>query len=80
MTGKKIIFSFDEESYRNLLDLQSRLGAESIAETVRKSLAMMTVLGREASAGYSEIVLRNHAEKQEKTVTTPLVKPAGVGW
>lgn len=71
MTTKKILFSFDEDSYKNILELQAQLGAKSIAETLRRSLEMMSVLETQASEGYSEIVLRNNSDKKEKTIVAP---------
>lgn len=74
MKCKRIIFTFDRQSYRMLKELRDQGGFASLAAAVRESVAVSWLLQREASRGYGRIVARSDGGQDREVVRNPFLR------
>ncbi len=67
--AKRIIFSFDESSERQLIDLTEDGKFSSKARAVRESVALFRRLQEYHKQGYTELYVRNPGTQNELRVT-----------
>ncbi len=75
--GKRIVFTFDERSLLSLERVRHRLGAKSLAEAVRISLALADSLQKEAELGFVEVVTRSPKTGMERVMGGPALVHTG---
>ena len=68
---KRVVFSFDERSLASLEDLTQQGRFPSMAETVRESLQISRALQTQAEQGFTELIVRNPATKEERVIVVP---------
>ena len=71
--SKRVVFTFDPESYDALKKMTEEAGFKSMAETVREALRITRALQDQAAAGFKEVVLRNPITNRERTLVIPLL-------
>jgi Arc/MetJ-type ribon-helix-helix transcriptional regulator len=69
--SKRVLFTFDPQSYENLRRLTAQGPFASMAEAVRDSVQMSKVLRKQAEQGFTEVVVRNPATKEERVLVIP---------
>lgn len=69
--SKRILFTFDPRSHRNLRELTDAGGFPSASDAVRDSLRVARALQDQARQGFTEVVVRNPVTKQEKVMVLP---------
>lgn len=57
--NRRIIFTFDEVSYANLVTLGAAFHFNSMAETVRAALRLVNTFKNQFENGFTEIIVRN---------------------
>lgn len=71
--ARRIIFSFDESSERQLIDLTKEGGFSSKARAVREAVALFRRLQEYHQQGYTELYVRNPTTENKLCVHfTPL--------
>ena len=75
--SRRIVFTFDERSLESLERVQKRLGAKSLAEAVRISLALADSLQREAELGFVEVITRSPKTGLERVMGGPALVRSG---
>ncbi len=66
--SKRIVFTFDEQAYKDLQNLTADTKSKSLANTVRESLRLAKAYQKHSGRGFTEIVLRNPNTKKELTL------------
>lgn len=74
MSKKRVVFTFDQNSYSNLESVKDTGNFPSLAEAVRTSLNINKVLQNQFEQGYSEVVVRNPKTKEEKILVIPSIE------
>lgn len=69
--GKRIVFTFDERSFDSLEKMKSEGNYSSLAEAVRDSLKVSRSLQQQSEQGYSEVIVRNPKNGQERVMIIP---------
>jgi hypothetical protein len=69
--SQRVVFTFDEGSLDSLKQVQSRGDFPSMGTAVRESIQLSEILQDQVAAGFTEVVLRNPATNQEKTLIIP---------
>lgn len=73
--GRRVVFTFDERSFTNL-NRMTQLGRyPSMAEVVREALQVRDAIQKQASEGFSEVVVRNPKTKLERILILPSPQP-----
>ena len=72
--SKRVVFTFDKESYDALRSMTDQAGFKSMAETVRESLRIARALQRQSNAGFTELTMRNPDTQRERTLVIPLLE------
>ncbi len=76
--SRRIVFTFDERSLVSLERVREKLGAKSLADAVRISLALADSLQREAELGFVEIVARSPKTGMERVMGGPALVRSGL--
>lgn len=63
--SKRIVFTFDDRAFEALEKLMHDGKFRSYADTVRHALQLSKAISEEAANGYTKLVLRNPATKDE---------------
>lgn len=71
MEAKRIVFNFDEKSFKSLEEIKKEGHYSSYADAVRKSLQINRALQAQEDQGFNEIVVRNPKTKEEKVLIIP---------
>ena len=77
--SQRVVFTFDEGSLESLKQVQSRAYFPSMGTAVRDSIQLSEILQDQVAAGFSEVVLRNPATNQEKTLVIPSLQKVAKG-
>jgi len=64
----RVVFTFDDVSLTTLRQLTHLVGANSMAETLRKSLRLMSLLADEQAKGKTELVARDPVTGSETAI------------
>ena len=57
--SKRVVFTFEAESFSALEKLQEDGDYPSLAETVKDSLKILWAVQKQAKQGYTELIVRN---------------------
>ncbi len=68
MAKKRVVFTFDEGSYKYLKDMAEERHSGSMAEALRASLAVRKALQSQAIKGFSEVIVRNPDTGKERVM------------
>ena len=66
--SKRVVFTFEAESFSSLEKLQEDGDYPSLAETVKDSLKILWAVQQHAKRGYTELIVRNPSTDTEKLV------------
>ena len=66
--SKRVVFTFEAESFSSLEKLQEDGDYPSLAETVKDSLKIMRTIQQGAKQGYTELIVRNPSTDIEKLI------------
>jgi Arc/MetJ-type ribon-helix-helix transcriptional regulator len=66
--AKRVVFSFDERSLESLENLKEQGRFSSMGEAVRESLQINRALRSQAEQGFTEVIVRNPATKEERWI------------
>ena len=66
--SKRVVFTFEAESFSSLEKLQEDGDYPSLAETVKDSLKILWAVQKQAKQGYTELIVRNPNTDTEKLV------------
>ena len=66
--SKRVVFTFEAESFSSLEKLQEDGDYPSLAETVKDSLKILWAVQKQAKQGYTELIVRNPSTDGEKLV------------
>lgn len=66
--NKRVVLSFDAVAYGNLEELRRKGGFKTVADAIKDSLVVRTMLRRQAEQGYSELCVRNPGTKKERSL------------
>ena len=66
--SKRVVFTFEAESFSALEKLQEDGDYPSLAETVKDSLKILLAVQKQAEQGYMELIVRNPSTDGEKLV------------
>lgn len=69
--SKRVAFTFDERSLKTLEQMTSEGDYSSMADTVRESLQINRALQSQAKNGYTEVIMRNPDNGEERVVVIP---------
>jgi Arc/MetJ-type ribon-helix-helix transcriptional regulator len=69
--SKRMMFTFDRQSFQYLKNLTKEGDYASMADTVRNSLETTHALQSQARQGFTEIVVRNPVTNQERVMVVP---------
>lgn len=69
--SKRVAFTFDERSLKNLEQMTDEGQYSSMADTVRESLQINRALQSQAKNGFTEVVMRNPETGDERVVVIP---------
>lgn len=69
--SKRVAFTFDEHSLRNLEQMTDDGQYSSMADTVRESLSINRALQSQAKHGFTEVIMRNPETGDERVVVIP---------
>ena len=72
--SKRVVFTFEAESFSSLEKLQEDGDYLSLAETVKDSLKILWVIQQQAKRGYTELIVRNPSTDTEKLILDYKVK------
>lgn len=75
--GKRIVFTFDESSLLSLERVRDKLGAKTLAEAVRISLALADSLQKQAELGFVEVITRSPTTGRERVMGGPALVRRG---
>jgi Arc/MetJ-type ribon-helix-helix transcriptional regulator len=70
---QRVVFTFDGRSLESLKQMVEQGQFTSMAEAVRESLAINRALQSQAKQGFTEILVRDPATKQERVMVLPAV-------
>jgi hypothetical protein len=68
---KRVVFTFGERSFQSLEEIKENAKFDSLADTVRGSLAVSRALQQQAKQGFTEVVVRNPENKEERVIVIP---------
>jgi hypothetical protein len=68
---KRVVFTFDERSFQSLEEIKENAKFDSLADTVHGSLAVIRSLQQQAKQGFTEVVVRNQENKEERVIVIP---------
>ena len=71
---QRVVFTFDDSSLDSLKQVKERGDFASLGTAVRESVQLSEVLQDQVADGFSELILRNPATKQEKTLVIPSLR------
>lgn len=66
--SKRLVFTFDERAYEDLVRLTEEGKYSSMAEAVRQSLGVLRALEQQARQGYQEIIVRNPKTDEQRVM------------
>jgi len=69
--SKRVAFTFDERSLKTLEQMTAEGEYASMADTVRESLQINRALQSQAKHGYTEVIMRNPENGEERVVVIP---------
>jgi len=69
--SKKVAFTFDQRSLTTLDEMTQEGHFSSMADTVRESLQISRALQSQAISGFTEVIVRNPKNGEEKVVIIP---------
>ncbi len=73
--SKRVVFDVDEQAFANLEQVRRRLGAKSLGDAIRISLALADSLQKEAELGFVEVITRSPKTGMERRMGgAPLVR------
>ena len=72
---KRVVFTFDERSLRSLEQIKENANFDSLAEAVRDSVTINRALQQQAQQGFTEVVVRNPENKEERVIIIPNLMP-----
>ena len=73
--SKRVVFTVDEQAFADLEQVRRRLGARSLGDAIRISLALADALQRQAELGFVEVITRSPKTGLERRMRgTPLVR------
>ena len=73
--SKRVVFTVDEKGLANLERVRRKLGARSLGDAIRISLALADSLQKEAELGFVEVITRSPKTGMERRMGgTPLVR------
>jgi len=75
--GKRIVFTFDESSLLSLERVRDKLGAKTLAEALRISLALADSLQKQAELGFVEVITRSPRTGREQVMGGPALVRRG---
>ena len=65
MSSKRVVFTFDDQSFNTLSTMQEEGHFKSLAETVRRSLRLARALQVQKQKGFTEIIVRDPQTNKE---------------
>jgi len=71
MGTKRLVFTFDEKSFKSLEEMKEQGHYASFADAVRKSLQISRALQSQEEQGFKEIVVRNPSNNKERILVIP---------
>jgi hypothetical protein len=74
---QRVVFTFDERSLASLREIVELGQFVSMAEAVRDSLAINRALQAQAKQGFTEVVVRDPKNKQERVMVLPSLHGQG---
>lgn len=72
---KRVVFTFDERSLRSLEQIKENANFDSLAEAVRDSVSINRALQQQAQQGFTEVVVRNPDNQEERVIIIPNLMP-----
>ena len=69
--SKRIVFTFDERSYENLVAMKVIGKYDSLAHAVRDALQITRAIQSQAEQGFTELIVRNPQTQIERTLIIP---------
>jgi Arc/MetJ-type ribon-helix-helix transcriptional regulator len=69
--SKRVAFTFDERSLTTLEEMTEEGHFGSMADTVRESLQVSRALQSQAKQGFTEIIVRNPENGEERVIVIP---------
>jgi hypothetical protein len=70
-SGRRVVFTFDERSFRSLEEIKKSGRFGTFAETVRSALQVNRALQDQVKQGFREVVVRNPKTNQERILVLP---------
>jgi hypothetical protein len=74
--SQRVVFTFDDASLESLKQIKEKRGFQSLGTAMRESIEVSETLQDQVENGFTEIVLRNPATNQEKTIIIPSLRKA----
>lgn len=71
---KRVVFSFDPQSYKSMEKIKEKAHLGSLADSVRESLRIHRALQNQAEQGYTEVVVRNPKNGEERVLLIPTIE------
>lgn len=69
--SKRIVFTFDDRSFKALEQLTETGDFGSYADAVRESLTITRALQKQAKQGFTEVRVYNPSDKVQRTLIVP---------
>lgn len=66
--SKRIVFTFEQSAYEDLVALKASTKAKSLASVVREGLRLAKAYQAQSEAGYTEKIVRNPETNKERTL------------
>lgn len=66
--NKRVVLNFDAVAYGNLEELRKMGGFKTVADAIKDSLVVRTMLYRQAEQGFSELCVRNPGTGKERSL------------
>jgi hypothetical protein len=66
--AKRIVFTFDERAYEDLVRVQVQGKFASLALAVKEALSLYRTLQEQAAEGYDQICVENRKTKNQKSI------------
>jgi hypothetical protein len=71
VVSKRLVFTFDDRSYENLVAMKVVGRYKSLADAVRDSLQITRALQSQAEQGFTELIVRDPKRDVERTLIIP---------
>ena len=68
---KRVAFTFDSPSFRTLVNMKTKGQYATLGEPVRDAIRVLASIKKQASNGYSEVILRNPRTGREMLLAIP---------